>query len=309
MYTIPRTVVAIAACSKVLLVAAVLFVHPVSAAIIYQNNFDGSPLGPYTEVQANKEFPNLDRFSNFKTSNIQIIEGSEAFSGRSLKVEIVHHSHPNASQVALHYRLPGGGYDDVYTSYMFTTSPNFKTEAGGKLAALAGSEYATYYLSGRCLSDGEFNSKPHLGGAGAHNYTFHYAMRERCAGGVGFWWDGSKGRNKRTGPVLNNAHGTWHHIEFRIKVNTPGQADGILQTWYDGELVLSNTSMEWRKTGAHNVERAKLQAFTSGRDAIKERGQFIYYDNYVVSTTRMGPPAGVGKTSTLSDPNSTTQRQ
>jgi hypothetical protein len=266
-------------------------------AIIYQNDFDRSPLGAYTEARARSEFPNVDTV-RIPGNAAHVVAGPEAYLGRSMRIEVFDNGTTSA-HLNIFFRLPGGGKDDVYTSFMYTTSPNFKSETGGKLCALAGSKYGTQGTeanpqTGRryqCVADGEFNSKPHLSGSGkgTHNYTFSYGT-QNCKGGSGFWWDGKNGSTPNVGPTINSAHGTWRHIEFRIKVNTPGKADGILQTWHDGELVLNNTTMEWRKTGAHNVERAKFQAFVSGAKEIDVPGHYVYYDNYIISTTRQGPP-------------------
>ena len=264
--------------------------EPTPRGNVYANDFDGSPLGTYTRERALAEFPDVDQYLVYNDA-AQVVAGPEAFAGRSMRVEVFDGTIGRGS-MNIKFRIPGGGYDDLYTSFMYTTSPNFKTNTGGKLNALAGAAYSTKYSQGGCLEDGEFNSKPHLSGSGqgTHNYSFFYGMKNRCGGGTGFWWDGADGSSSNSGPNINSAHGVWHHIEYRIKVNTPGKADGILQTWHDGELVLSNTSMMWRKTDAHNVERAKLQAFVSGGNEIEERGHFIYYDDYVISTERQGPP-------------------
>ena len=32
--------------------------------------------------------------------------------------------------------------------------------------------------------------------------------------------------------------GEWHVVEHHLRMNTPGVADGVLQAWVDGELVL-----------------------------------------------------------------------
>jgi hypothetical protein len=195
------------------------------------------------------------------------------------------------SSLVIKFRIPGGGHDDVYVSFMYTTSPGFKNNTSGKLVRLNSVDYGTSnYNNGGCVTD-NFGTGPHLGGYGAHNYTFFYGMKDPCAGGTGFWWDGKGGTNTRSGPILNLAHGVWHHVEYRVKVNTPGESDGVLQAWHDGKLVLENTSMKWRKTGSHNVDRCQFEAFTSGDNEPAGPGHYLYYDNFVLAATRQSPPA------------------
>lgn len=251
----------------------------IEGKVIFSQNFDDSPLGPYTGDDINRDFPNVDEKLQGPGGSTAIVGGSDAYSGRSFRARV-----SDQDKVNIFFRIPDGGYDNVYLSYMMTTSPNFCEDCGGKMAGLAGSDYLTRYPSGGCLDDGEFNSKPHFGSGGGHMYTFWYGMPNRCAGGKAF----------RFRPVidLNGAHGTWHHIEIRIQVNTPGAADGILQVWWDGDQRVDD-KVEWRKTDAHNVERVRINATTTGSDKPpRSENHYIYYDNIVVATTRQGPRGG-----------------
>jgi hypothetical protein len=40
--------------------------------------------------------------------------------------------------------------------------------------------------------------------------------------------------------------GVWHVVEHHLVMNTPGQRDGILEAWFDAELVLHNSEFLYR---------------------------------------------------------------
>jgi len=99
--------------------------------------------------------------------------------------------------------------------------------------------------------------------------------------GTHFYWD--YGGQKYFQP------GVWHEVKTRIKMNTVGQQDGIKQSWFDGELAVDRHDMEWRVPAYPNVGINKFvfSTFHGGDNAnyAPDHDQYIFYDNFVVSTT------------------------
>ncbi|MBN2290569.1 MAG: hypothetical protein JXQ83_14640 [Candidatus Glassbacteria bacterium] len=83
--------------------------------------------------------------------------------------------------------------------------------------------------------------------------------------------------------------GWWVCVEARARLNTPGQKDGLFQLWMDGKLETERTGLDWRGgyTG-HGINAVFLEAYWNSGSPVT---QYRWYDNFVVSTQRVGPVA------------------
>jgi hypothetical protein len=64
-------------------------------------------------------------------------------------------------------------------------------------------------------------------------YLYHADQAGDC--GDSLWWGASL------------EQGRWHCIEGHVKINTPGQNDGHLRGWLDGDLKLSRSNIQYRR--------------------------------------------------------------
>ncbi len=97
-----------------------------------------------------------------------------------------------------------------------------------------------------------------------------------------------------TGGILANDQ--WYRVEMRVKMNTPGQADGIIQGWVDGVLSYEKTNMIFRIPGHDNLHNRTvwLDVYKGGIDG-NYSDQQVYLDQMVVALNGVpGPwvPAG-----------------
>src|SRR5690606_12747093 len=47
-------------------------------------------------------------------------------------------------------------------------------------------------------------------------------------------------------PVFDSEHvGEWYSVEARVKLNDPGQSNGIFQIWIDDVLEMNRTDVNW----------------------------------------------------------------
>jgi hypothetical protein len=101
-----------------------------------------------------------------------------------------------------------------------------------------------------------------------------------------------------------NSHLTeWHWYEERIKVNTPGVADGIVQIWIDDVIYADYSNIPFRDVGD-----------TRGFGAIQHTGEwgggggtipttgYWWIDHTVISTSRIGRPGGTVDTTPPAQP-------
>ncbi|MEK6772332.1 MAG: hypothetical protein AABY64_00195 [Bdellovibrionota bacterium] len=91
-----------------------------------------------------------------------------------------------------------------------------------------------------------------------------------------------------------NAHlGEWHWYEGRVKVNTPGLADGVMQIWIDDKPYLNYTNIPFRDVGDNRGFGAIQHTgeWGGGGGTIPKTG-YWWIDHTVISTTRIGMPGG-----------------
>lgn len=51
--------------------------------------------------------------------------------------------------------------------------------------------------------------------------------------------------------------GQWYQVDQHVKMNTPGQNDGVLEAWVDGDRVFSRTNYRFRNSGYDNIKVQK----------------------------------------------------
>ncbi len=92
------------------------------------------------------------------------------------------------------------------------------------------------------------------------------------------------GCGKGFGGQLEN--GKWYGIEMYVKMNTPGQADGIVRGWIDGKLSYEKTTMIWRLPGHDNlhVRTIWLNVHAGGESVGLCQASTIYLDQMVAAT-------------------------
>ncbi|MBW7995538.1 MAG: hypothetical protein FVQ81_02980 [Candidatus Glassbacteria bacterium] len=81
--------------------------------------------------------------------------------------------------------------------------------------------------------------------------------------------------------------GWWVCVEARCKLNTPGQSDGENQLWIDGKLECERLNVDWR--GSYDnfgINAVFLEAYWNSGSPVEQNR---WYDNFVISTSRIGP--------------------
>lgn len=81
--------------------------------------------------------------------------------------------------------------------------------------------------------------------------------------------------------------GRWVCVETRVKLNTPGQQDGLNQLWIDGRLEAERNGLDWRGTYQdYGINAVFLEAYWNQGSPVD---QSRWIDNFVVSTKPIGP--------------------
>jgi len=88
-----------------------------------------------------------------------------------------------------------------------------------------------------------------VGNPGPTRFYSYYPAMAREPDGVTCW--GRYGDSTETYmPPLTLSLGVWHHIEFWVTLNMPGQHDGGQKFWIDGALRGSWSGVSFRDSAA-----------------------------------------------------------
>jgi hypothetical protein len=89
--------------------------------------------------------------------------------------------------------------------------------------------------------------------------------------------------------------GAWNTVEMRVKMNTPGVNDGVLQVWMNGKLCLDKNSIQWRsakRPDLHITQQYFEWFYGGGSGDYPDRDSRIAFDDAVISKGYIGPRVG-----------------
>ncbi|WP_394153801.1 polysaccharide lyase [Vibrio maritimus] len=252
-----------------------------SADVIYTNSFEEMEIGPANRNQV-KEAWDTRYAKGPDEGRISIsTDGYIGNGGRVLNPAFAH----STNYSGVHWETDiKAEEDDLYMSYWIRLDQDFQCVKGGKLPGLAGSESfprGTKSWSARLMWREDCKLEWYLHGFAVDNPQGSEPYR--------VLWD-DFGAHATLNP------GDWHHIELRVKLNTPGKLDGRLQGWLDGIVV----SDDWensgiRATGDSDVKINHLffSTFFGGSSAPVSQWQpkndvYSTFDEFIISTKPIG---------------------
>ena len=83
----------------------------------------------------------------------------------------------------------------------------------------------------------------------------------------------------------------WYWFEFHVRLNTVGQANGLLEAWVDNTLVMSHNNVTYRTYNSTWGIFQHSPVWGGGGGTISQQ-QHFWVDHTVISTTRIGSPGG-----------------
>lgn len=210
--------------------------------------------------------------------------------GRALRVRLVKGSN---SGLDLRYLLGGNGKaepEEIYFRYYLRFGNDWNPyRDGGKMPGIAG----TYGKAGWGMrkSDGyngwtvrgSFAKRPAdatnvAGLTTLGSYAYHADMKD-SSGDPWAWNDGV------SGVVENNR---WYAIEQYVKLNTPGETNGIFRAWVDGHQVFEKTNIRFRHVPSLKIETIWFNVYHGGV-APAPKDMSLYIDNVVIARSYIGP--------------------
>jgi hypothetical protein len=86
----------------------------------------------------------------------------------------------------------------------------------------------------------------------------------------------------------------WVCVEWRVKANAAGKADGELDCWVDSKKAGEFRNIEWRSADALKVNKVQLSLWLEPAGYAKAGGgttRTVWYDDVMVATRYIGPKA------------------
>ena len=203
--------------------------------------------------------------------------------GKALRIRVDRGGHYGLS---LQYRFKkrlGWEPEEIYFRYYLRFADDWNPKRGGKLPGLAGT-YGRAGWGGRAVNGrngwsarglfkGQTNGKTPIG-----YYCYHADMKGRY--GANWVWD-----RDGLGFLENNR---WYCIEQYVRLNTPGQRDGILRGWVDGKPAFEKTDVRLRDVPTLKIETVWINLYHGGAWTA-ETEDHLYIDNVVISREYVGP--------------------
>ena len=184
------------------------------------------------------------------------------------------------------------GYDSLYVSYYVRLPTDWR--GGTKLIGLYGArtdnQWSAAGKAGICPNGTDFFTAMLItepsGDPGPTRFFTYYPAMAREQDGVTCW--GRYGdRTETYVPPLTLTLGAWHHVEFWVKLNAPGQNNAAQAFWLDGVQRGSWSGFSLRSSPILRLNAVQL-TFNRGISG-GPTTQKLYIDNLVVTTARPGP--------------------
>ncbi len=221
-------------------------------------------------------------------SRNRITSIGDGVQGDAIKVSIPAGSHFGS---AAHWRFAENGQsepDELYYRYFLRFPDGFDNHGTGKLPGPAG----LYSTSGRNLipptsSNPGWSARMTFATPLDDRNSTHtqigfyvYHLDQPADEGEFFLWD------EQVGAI---DHGAWHCVEGRVKLNTPGQSDGVLEGWVDEALAFHESDFKFRTSSQTSV---KIKSFWFdvffGGSAPAPGSLSMDFDSLVLGSERVG---------------------
>jgi hypothetical protein len=97
---------------------------------------------------------------------------------------------------------------------------------------------------------------------------------------------GNYGPNFVSRPNFTPQRDRWYSYELMVQANTPGQRDGRIAIWIDGNLIADFLNVRLRDVDTLKMDRVQLQLHQNGATSRENKK---WYDNVVIARSYIGP--------------------
>jgi len=242
-------------------------------------SFDALPLGPYTEDQIRMDW-NPKRIMGANKGRCNIVPDPLDASKKVLQI-----SYPKGK---VGQEEDGGGaqwrlrFDSVNkctVEYKVMFPEGFNFVKGGKLPGLDG---GTSPAGGRKSDGSDGFSARIMWRERDELFQYMYWMERSPEKNWGddLPWRDMGGNNE----PFKIVPGQWHTLKTEIVMNTPGERDGRIASWFDGKLALSQDGAFRAKGATFGIDSFNFTTFFGGNtlDWAPVKDEVVYFNDFVL---------------------------
>lgn len=259
-------------------VASIDMNHP---SIVFKQDFNHRPNGEYSKtafaqdinVTCSQRYGPENCHPAYNADSVEIYDGE-------MKVTLTEGL--IGSGIDSHIRLleDYGNFDELYLTFTVRFDKNYDQLAkGGKLMGLGGHPDGDYPPTGcvRVSNDSGFSSRyVYKDGGSLYHYLYHQNKTEVCGDNIEL-------------TNFNFRKETTYTLEMRVKMNTPGERNGTVQTYINGVNIATTRNLILSESGVYGVNGWLFQLYIGGNtpDWVLRNPSTLYLDNFVLSTERV----------------------
>ncbi|HBL78095.1 MAG: hypothetical protein A2W90_13490 [Bacteroidetes bacterium GWF2_42_66] len=243
--------------------------------VIFNHSFVDNTLGAYNTTELYADWNNPP--SNVLNTSRSFI-AVDTIAGTRTKV--LHWEYPKGSLSPTYgggqwETAVGASYSEIYFSYDIRFKPGFNFLRGGKIPGLKGGPDFDEYP----LPDEGFTASMMFTKGGKINF---YSYNQAGASQSYSWGTSAF------------VPGQWHNITYRVVMNTvvgeSGNQDGILEGFFDGQLVVTKSDIKFRNLSSIGVDCMKIYTFFGGAtdDWRNTKDEWVNLDNFILYTFKTG---------------------
>lgn len=256
------------------------------AAWIFCDDFESNRLGRYFEyAQRDSSFERADSVGVLGSAGMRVRFRKGQVDAGSLKIAMGRtpspHIHPVDSGTAIYRDIywrvyvrndsswTGGGGDKLSRAQVLAT-PSWAQAMGAPVwsgggGKLPGANYLTIDPYSGTDAAGKLQTT-----------TYNDFPRLRWLGAV-----------RGATPIFDSAHvGKWYCVEAHVRLNDPGQSNGVFELWIDDYIEANHSNLNWiGDFSGYGINTVFLENYWNAGSPVEQQR---YLDNFVVSTQRIG---------------------
>ncbi len=257
------------------------FGGPSGPDILFHEDLDGFPAGDHDDDSWIPRWPGTKWANGPDEGRLAIDDRTRDGSGRAIRVLYPQGGQQSANSGAQWFIDLNAPHEELYLSYWVRFDEDFDFVLGGKLPGFGGAvsfDDRTHEWSGRLM----------WREAGKIEFYVHVPSDNLYDPGDRFWWN-TEGFQAFFEP------GRWHHIEIRMRLNTPGEFDGLMEGWLDGVKAASYPGFYFRDAPTADATLAWVffSTFFGGSSSSiwqATKDEHAWFDEFTVSRSRRGYP-------------------
>jgi len=267
------------------------------ASVIYADNFESynnvsglTANGRWNEAYHTQNIRLATESGNY-FNGIKALEFKVPQTNNEVSNTLVKYINPTEDVIFIRfYAKYDAGFNVSGSSHNGSTISSSYWEGPGSGPGIPADGYNKFLVSGEAWR--EMNSAPNPGSLNA--YVYHPEQRDiwgdhffptgRVLPFDYLWGDFGPYFISRPEVVPELDH--WYAYEIMVKANTPGERDGRIAFWLDGELIADWLNIRLRDTTDLKVDRVSIDLYVKNNTLNFAKK---YYDNVVIATSYIGP--------------------